>query len=188
MAAAPIHQPKINLNLLYPQGLPQKLPVKFLKWLLSFGRYIAVFVEIIVLVAFALRFKLDGDLVKINEEINQQIPFIESLAQKEALIRHTQFKIETIKKTYDESASWKTIFTNIADQTPGGISLKSVVVNKPEKATNLQFTLNGQAITNNDLALFLYGLNEEKTFIGVNLTNLGFDQGVINFTIKGGLK
>ena len=59
---------KIKLNLLHTQGLPEKLPVKFLKWLVNYGRYIVVLVEIIVLVAFVARFKLDADLAEIKRK------------------------------------------------------------------------------------------------------------------------
>ncbi len=52
----------IHLNLLKPQSNPEQLPIKLFRWLLLSGRYIFVFVEALVLIAFAARFKLDADI------------------------------------------------------------------------------------------------------------------------------
>ena len=63
--------PAIDLNLLKPQSKPEKLPVRLLRWLLASGRYLFVFVEAIVLIAFAARFKLDEDLAAKKEDIEE---------------------------------------------------------------------------------------------------------------------
>src|SRR5438270_3459420 len=89
---------KINLNLLYPQGIPEQLPLRFLKWLISYGRFIAVAVEILVLATFIARFKLDADLSDIKQKIKDQAPYIQALSIDEAIIKETQLRLSTIKK------------------------------------------------------------------------------------------
>src|SRR3989344_3939157 len=86
----------INFDLLKPQSNPEKTSVKILRWLLSTGRYIFIFVEAVVLIAFITRFKLDEDLASKNEAIKQQVPYIQSLKSTENLIRQTQLKIASI--------------------------------------------------------------------------------------------
>src|SRR3989338_10870849 len=86
----------INLDLLKPQSNPDKLPTKLFHWLLYSGRYIFVFVEALVLIAFAARFKLDADLAAKKEAIEEKIPYIENLRPYEILIRETQLKLSTI--------------------------------------------------------------------------------------------
>lgn len=185
MAAQPPH-PKLALNLLYPQGIPQKLPVKLLKWVLTFGRYIAIAVEIVVLATFAARFKLDADLANIKERINQQIPFIESLSATETQIRQMQFKIEVIKQTYNSSPSWKETFDKIANQTPLGIKLLTLSFDRTKEPT--QFKIVGTAVSNNDLGAFISGLKTEERFADINLASLAYDRGEISFTITGTIK
>src|SRR5688500_12046830 len=90
----------INLDLLKPQSDPEKILVKFIRWLLKAGRYIFIFVEAIVLIAFITRFKLDEDLASKKEAIEQQIPYIESLKPYEILIRQNQLKLATIDSFY----------------------------------------------------------------------------------------
>src|SRR3990167_2341698 len=92
----------INLDLLKPQSNPEKITVKVFRWLLSTGRYIFIFVEAIVLIAFILRFKLDADLAEKKEAIEQQIPYIESLKPYEVLIRESQLKISTMRASKSE--------------------------------------------------------------------------------------
>src|SRR3989344_9262322 len=105
---------RINLNLLYPQGVPEKLPLKFLKWLISYGRYIVVVVEIVVLACFAVRFKLDADLADLKENINSQVPYLESLSVDEALIVQTQQRLSNVQKVVEASSLWNKTFTQIA--------------------------------------------------------------------------
>ena len=64
--------PAINLDLLRPQSSPEKLFSRLLRWLLSTGRYIFIFVEALVLIVFISRFKLDDDLASKKEAIEQQ--------------------------------------------------------------------------------------------------------------------
>src|SRR3989344_1083063 len=104
----------ITLDLLKPQSNPQKIPIKILHWLLSTGRYIFIFVEIIVLAAFFARFKLDADLAAKKDIIEEQIPYIESLKSYEILIRQTQLKLSTIKAFYATQPDYTQILKKIA--------------------------------------------------------------------------
>lgn len=171
----------IHLDLLKPQSNPEKLLVKLIRWLLSTGRYLLIFVEALVLIAFISRFKLDGDLASKKETIEQQISYIESLKNYEILIRQTQLKLSTIAAAKTNSADYPTILKKIAGQTPTGVKLTSLNLGKNIGQANIQ--INAQAKSNNDVASFVAGLQEDPTFSEVNLTSIVLDQGVISFTI-----
>ncbi len=87
----------IRLNLLHPLGSQEPILTRFIRWLLSSGRYIVIVVEAIVLIAFLSRFKFDADLQNTKEAIEAQLPFIQSLKADEALIRRTQLQLATVK-------------------------------------------------------------------------------------------
>lgn len=171
----------INLNLLKPQGNPEKIFIKLFKWLLSFGRYIFVFVEAIVLIAFGARFKLDADLQAKKEAIEEQIPYIESLKPYEILIRNTQFKITTITNVKKDSPNYASIFEKIATQIPTTVKVNAI--NMTKDVGNVSIHIIGETEVNNDLANFLAGLKEDKTFSNVNLSNIVLEQGMIKFTV-----
>lgn len=184
--AAPVHRKrKINLNLLKPQGIPEKIYTRFFKWLVAYGRFIVIFVEIIVMGAFFARFKLDADLISLKEKIGNKLPFVESLGKQEITIRRTQFKLATIKKTYSAIPDWTTTFDHLAENMPSGVRLNSINLNHTASSPSLTFKITGQALSNNDLAILLTSLKKQPGFKDTNLATINFDQGVILFTITG---
>lgn len=171
----------IHLDLLKPQSNPEKLLVRSVRWVLSTGRYLLVFVEALVLIAFIGRFKLDGDLASKKEAIEQQISYIEALKNYEILIRQTQFKLSTIASAKTNLVDYPAIFKTIADQTPTGVKITSLNLEKKIGQANIQ--INASAKSNNDVTSFVAGLREDQAFSEVNLTSIVLDQGVISFTI-----
>lgn len=185
MAAQKKQKEGLRLNLLHPQGIPEKLPLRFLKWMLAYGRYIVVVVEIIVLASFAARFKLDADLADIKQKIDREVPFIENKAQDEALINQTQLKLTTVKQTYAKNPDWKGILTKISNQVPSSVHLTGINFSNADK---VEFKIAAQSNSNADLASFLNGLKSDPTFVNITLANISFDQGDIVFSISGGVK
>lgn len=172
----------IHLDLLKPQSNPEQLVTKLLRWLLSSGRFIFVFVEALVLIVFIARFKLDEDLASKKEAIEGQIPYIESLKQFEILTRQTQLKLTAISSFRKTLTDYPQILKNIANQTPSGIKVISIKLEKNNTSVTIQ--LNGTASNNNDLATFISGLKQDQLFADVNLTSIGVDKGILNFSIK----
>lgn len=171
----------INLDLLKPQSNPEKVVIRLIRWLLSSGRYIFIFVEAIVLIAFVARFKLDEDLAAKKESVEQQIPYIESLKPFEIQIKQTQLKLATIESIYVAYPDYVEILKKIADQTPSGVKITSITLTKNASKVSLQ--LNAQAQNNNDLATFIGGLKQEPLFSDIDVTNIAFDKGNLIFTL-----
>lgn len=171
----------INLNLLKPQSNPEKILVKLISWLLSSGRYIFIFVEALVLIAFIARFKLDADLAAKKEAIEEQIPYIESLASYEILIRNTQLQLATIDSITKNSPNWSGILKKIADQVPLSVKINSIRMEKNANSTNLHIT--GQTQINSDISSFVTGLKADPSFTNTNVASLSLEENVIKFTI-----
>ncbi len=183
--AEPAQFPKLNLNLLYPQTLPTKFYARFLKWLLTFGRYIAVAVEILVLATFAARFKLDADLAALKEKINQQIPFIENLTETESLIRQTQFRLSTTQQITSISPSWSAILSKIANLTPASIRLTSINLIVEKAGSKPQIKIIGSSPSNIEVAIFLAALRADNQFSGITLSSFTLDESAIQLAITG---
>lgn len=176
----------INLDLLKPQSDPEKILVKLVRWLLSSGRYIFIFVEAIVLIAFVARFKFDEDLASKKEAIEQQIPYIESLKNYEILIRQTQLKLATIDSFYKTYPDYSQILKKIADQTPAGVKIINLTLES--NVAKVVIHLNASAQNNNDLALFLTYLKQDQLFSEIEITSIGFDKGRLNFSLSANAK
>lgn len=171
----------INLDLLKPQSNPEKFLVRLMKWLLSTGRFIFIFVESLVLIAFIARFKLDADLASKKEAIEEQIPYIDALKSSEVLIRQTQFKLSTIESIKTTSADFATILNKISSQTPTDVKITNI--NLVKNIDNISIHINAQTQSNNNLTNFTTGLKEEEGFSNVNLVSVSLEQNSLHFTI-----
>lgn len=176
----------IKLNLFKPQSNPEKLFVRLFHWLLASGRYIFVFVEALVLIAFGARFKLDADMAAKKEAIEEQIPYIESLKPYETLIRQIQLKLSTIDTVRANSQDFSTVLQKIAGQIPASVKITAINISKNVNSSELHIT--GQTQVNSDLAGFISGLKGDSTFSNINLANVGLEEGIIKFTIDANAK
>lgn len=171
----------INLNLLKPQSNPEKLPVRFVTWLLSSGRYIFAVVNALVLIAFVTRFKLDADLAAKNEAITEQIPYIESLKPYELLIRETQLKLSTIDNAKRNALDLQLLLKKIADQIPTGTTINGI--NIDNKIGSATIHISGQTPFSSDITNLIAGLKGDSAFSEINLSNINLEQGIIKFAV-----
>lgn len=171
----------INLNLLKPQSNSEKLPIKFISWLLSSGRYIFTVVNALVLIAFITRFKFDADLAAKNEAIAEQIPYVESLRPYELLIKDTQLKLSTIGTVKKNVPDWSLLLKNISDQVPLGITISAI--NIDNNIGSAKIHISGQTQLTSDVTNFMAALREDSTFSNVNLASIALEQSFIKFAI-----
>lgn len=172
---------RINLDLLKPQSQPQQIAVRLIGWLLSSGRFLVIIVEIVVLAAFLMRFKLDDDISSTRQQIKDQIPFIENSIEQEKLIRQTQFQLTTIKDKQD-SADFALILKKLSDQMPSGVILKNLDMANTPGQTDLKMT--ATAADNVQLASFIAALKSSGSFSSVNLGDVSLEGGIINFSVS----
>lgn len=175
----------LKLNLLISQTHQPKIYIRLLKWLIASGRYIIIIVEFMVIAGFVARFKLDADLLDLQDKIKLQIPYIESLKSDEILIRQTQFQLATIRQVKDESLDYAQILIKIASLTPQNIKLTNINLNKLPNLNKATIQITGQSPSNQEISLLIKTLKKEPQFSEISLTNLTFEQPVIVFTIGG---
>ena len=177
----------LKTNLLIRSSYRLKFHTRLIKWLLSSGRYIVIIVEMIVIGAFVYRYKLDADLVSLQEDIVQQSAYVQSLKRDEDLIRLTQFQLSSIKTARDADLDVATFLSTVATLTPKNIKLTTLSINNGgDIKTTPTFSLNGTTTSNDQLSLFLKTLQKDPQFANVTLSNLSFE-GLTTFTITGEL-
>lgn len=186
--------PILHINLLHPQGEQLKLPGKFISWLFGYGRFIIIAVEIVVIVCFLIRFKLDADLENLNKQIKQEADSIKSHSNDEILIKQIHQELQLIKQVYSTSPDWKDFFAKITKKIPTGVTFTNFSLEHAQTSRTVQFKIVAQTKSSGDISSFLYALREldkkegERSFTDISLTNVGLDQGLINFTISGATK
>lgn len=186
MAAQQTHY-RIKLNLLHPQGVSEKLLARFLRWLISYGRFIVVAVEAVVIGAFIMRFSLDAKLDDLKSKINTDVPLVLNLNLDEALIKQTQLRLSTIKKTFDKEADWTNLLTNLTSILPVKIIFTNVNMERSNSG-QVQFKINAQTDSHLYLSQYLDNLKKDSNFKDINLASINYNQGQIVFTITGQTK
>jgi len=158
---------------------------RFLKWLLQVGRWIIITTELIVIIAFISRFKLDRDLTNLNEEIRQKQAIINSSSDFEQEFLSLQKRlsiVEGLNKNQVEVNKIMDIFTQL---TPVGVKLSNFSLTGEE--------INLTAIANSEFtfASFLKSLKNSTQLKNVAVFNISIKEEYtsgISFNIKAELK
>lgn len=177
---------RISVNLLHPKEVPAKLPERFLKWLINYGRFIVIVVEIVVVASFIARFKYDADLDELKRKINLDLPYVEGLSTDEALIKQTQLRLSTINNSYNNSPEWVNTLSKINSLIPLNIKFSTFVIENSAPPKGLTFKINASTPSNSELSVFLNNLRGDQSFKDITLVNISFEQEQIIFSITGG--
>ncbi|MBI4037269.1 PilN domain-containing protein [Candidatus Daviesbacteria bacterium] len=180
------HSPFFKVNLLIRKEEQIKLHIRLLKWLLSSGRFIVIAVELITIGAFIYRYKLDTNLLDLQEKIEAQIPYIESMKTDEITIRQLQFQLATIKQIRQESPGFTQAILRISQLTPKSVKLTGISLDRTQTFPKTIFRISGQTGSNLEISAFMKALQKDPAFAEVTLTNISFEERT-TFTITGSL-
>ncbi len=158
---------------------------RFLKWLLQVGRWIIIVTELVVILAFISRFKLDRDLTNLNEEIKQKQAIISSSSDFEKEFLFLQKRLSTIEGLRKNQVEINQIMDVFAQLTPIGVKLSNFSLAGEE--------INLTAVANSEFtfASFLKNLKNSPQLNNVAVFNVsigGEYTSGINFNIKAELK
>jgi len=153
----------LDINLLPGKNFEKSSIGKFLKWALSVGRYIVIFTELIVILAFLARFKLDRDIADLHDEIEQKKIIVESARGLEDDYKKLQFKIGEAKKIIDSQEDYREILNKVGVMTPVDAVVETFTMN------NNSFTLKAQVFSDAGLATFISEFKNSPYFSEVNL-------------------
>ncbi|MBL7159797.1 PilN domain-containing protein [Candidatus Microgenomates bacterium] len=157
---------KLKINLLSKKDLEEKALGRFLKWSLSFGRYIIVGTEIIVLIAFFSRFKLDRQLTDLHEAINQKeviVQFNLDFENKSRNIQQQLAEIKNIEKDYNLSLQ---LLNFLEKNLPKDIAFKTLTLSQGK------ISLAGTSLSNSSFIDFLARIRASEKFSQVILQDL----------------
>jgi Tfp pilus assembly protein PilN len=144
-----------SINLLSKNELEVTPIGRVLKWALSFGKYIVIFTQIVVIAAFIYRFKLDPDLDTVNDTIAQQQQVIISYQDLEQQARILHGQLEVLRTLTDKYLKLGLALETVNRNTPLEVEVKSMAV-----STN-GITLEGKSLTEIGLATLVAKLQEE---------------------------
>lgn len=147
-----------DINLLAGSEFEESPVGKFFKWALDIGRYIVIFTELIVIISFISRFKLDGDLNKLNKDISEKQAAIISFGDLEKKVKFLQNRLEIVKSK--KEAGFEVV--KVLDECSGIIPMDVVLSDLSIKESSI--LLEGVALSHQGLAAFIEGFKTSDLF------------------------
>lgn len=119
-----------TINLLGSEDLQHSPWGRILVWATTYGRYIMITTEIVVLLAFISRFSLDRKLTDLNEEIMQKQAIIEANSGFEAEFRSLQERIRTIKTLVAGQGQLRDVLEELQRLLPPDVHFDSLALDQ----------------------------------------------------------
>jgi Tfp pilus assembly protein PilN len=157
---------KTTIELLPQEEWEKRSFGKILKWILTVGRHIVIITELVVILAFLARFKLDRDLTDLNEEIKQKQAIITSASTFEKNYRFLQKRLSTIGGLRKNQLETDKILAEIASLLPFDVTLSDFTV------TGQQMALSATALSDSGLATFISNLKSSNRFTNLTISQL----------------
>lgn len=160
---ATVNSVKINL---LSKDSRQTAEGRIVNWTLTYGRYIMIGTEIVVLLAFISRFSLDRKRTDLQEEIAQKQAILEANLPFELEIRNTQDNLEKIKVLLGEQDVPVSLLKRLAAILPPDVYLKSLDIT--------QDSLHSEAVagTTEGFSQFLANLGATKELTKVQIADI----------------
>jgi Tfp pilus assembly protein PilN len=168
---------KISINLLGESDIEHTPVGRIVSWAVTYGRYIMIGTEIVVLLAFISRFSLDRKLTDLKEEVMQKQDIIEANVPFENDVRSLQNKLAAIKTLSGETYNPLEMLTLFQTLLPSGVYLQSFDISK-----NV-LTVSATAGSTQAFSQFISNLQANKNFTAIDIGDIKRDPIVgIQFT------
>lgn len=160
----------VRIDLLDKNDLSRSPYGRIITWAITYGRYIMIGTEIVVLLAFISRFTLDRRLTDLREEIAQKQAILTANASFENEVRSLQNQLAKTKALLTDQAKPLDILTALTATVPSGISFASYDFGD-NKLSIAAFARDTQAFSQ-----FLSNLQANKYLASIDVGDVSRDQ------------
>ena len=159
----------MSVNLLGDSELEHTPLGRIVSWAVTYGRYIMIGTEIVVLLSFISRFSLDRKLTDLKEEISQKQDIIQANVQFERDIRSLQDKLAKIKALTNQPTTPLDVLTFFQGIVPPGVYFQSFDL------SGNKLTVEAVAGSTDAFSQFIANLQASKIITGVDLGSIKRD-------------
>lgn len=160
------HKKRPNINLVIKTDTDESFSGQVLSWAFTYGRYIIIITQIIVLSVFFLRFRLDRDHTDLKESVTQKQALIESVSDLEAEIRHVQQQLKHIREITTNQDGFLKVIRYLQENTPSDSTYSSLSIS-PDS-----INLNATVLNLRSFSFFLKKLQQNNKFTEVVLEDI----------------
>lgn len=176
---------KTNINLLSKDEFAESPVGKFFKWALTFGKYIVIITQVVVITAFLYRFKLDRDLEVLNDSIKQNQTIIDSFQDLEHNVRILQSQLDALKAITDNQVLTNSTLTTLSQVMPIQIELETLSFSQDT------LNLTGRSLTEIGLSTLISGLQQQPNLSDITVNSVstgGAKDPTLSFTLTATIK
>lgn len=155
-----------SVNLIGEEEMEHTPTGRIVMWAVTYGRYIMIGTEIIVLLAFISRFSLDRKLTDLNDEVSQKQAIIDANLAFETQFRGIQAKIATIQTLLTTAPVATNALNAIETMLPADVHLEGLTT------TNEQVTGNVVANTTAGFSQMIANLQTASIFSQVEIGDI----------------
>lgn len=155
-----------DINLVLREDFEETFTGQVLSWALTYGRYIIIITQIVVLSVFFLRFKVDRDHTDLKEAVTQKQALVESLADLENDIKGVQTRLSLIRQISTNQDLSLKILRFLQDNTPVDTTFYTLSLNSE------RLSLNAASDNLRSFSFFLHKLQQDKKFTDVSLEDI----------------
>ncbi len=174
--------PKKEISLLPEENAVEIVAGKFVKWILSVGRYIVIFTELIVIGAFLSRFWLDRKNSDLSERIRQQKAILTSTQTFEREFRDFQKRLNKISEGTEEKYLPVEALDVVAASLPTDVLLTDFRYSKEKEG--IKASLKAQIFSEAGLAEFIDRLIANPSISTVQIGTIEKEEGKGGMTIQ----
>ncbi|MEK7532888.1 MAG: PilN domain-containing protein [Patescibacteria group bacterium] len=157
---------EIRINLLGTQDLGHTPWGRLVEWATTYGRYIMITTEIVVLLAFISRFSLDRKNTDLTEELGQKQAIIEANLDFERDIKSLQAHLTTAKILLADQAKPIEVVNILESLIPADVYLSSLDISRN------RLSISAIAGTTSGFAQFLSNLQSIQQIQNVMLGDI----------------
>lgn len=173
------HNKKPNINLIIKHEREESFSGQLLSWAFTYGRYIIIITQIIVLSVFFLRFRLDRDHTDLKESVAQKQALIESVADLETEIKRVQQKLSSVRQITTNQDFLLKIIRFLQDNTPSDTIFSNLAIT----TEHIDFTATASSLRS--FSYFLKRIQVENKFTEVTIEDIvRRNDGRIEFKIQ----
>lgn len=160
----------VSVNLLDQPEFKSSSIARLMNWAITYGRYIMIGTEVIVLIAFVSRFSLDRKLTDLREEIAQKQIILEANQQFEEEYKHLQETLSKIKVLVNNQDKPTALFYQISATLPIDVLMSSY------HAENNKLNIHLLAGTTEGFSLFLKQIQNVPSVTDIEVTEIKKDK------------
>lgn len=163
---------KKEISLLPDSENANSFTSRALRWIATIGRYIIVFTELIVILAFISRFWLDRKSADLSEIIRQEKAIIDSTSDFEKDFLLVQQKLQIIKDFYSNIPQYDQKLNTLADSTPPDIVFETLSLARDTKLNKVTAGASAYALREDSIVDFLTNLTVNPEISSVNIQSI----------------